>query len=236
MIIYGHRGAAAYAPENTMSSFFMGLQKGSNGLETDIQKTKDGILVLFHDDSLKRILNKAGKIQDFTFNDLCQYDYGVHFSQSYIGEKIVTLQDFLYYFSQRPINLALEIKQTGIGADVLDVLKHYTFKTSYTITSFEFDNLIQLRSLNDSVPLGYLTKSRDDISYCQLHKYKIEQLCLHAKYINKEIVCDANSNGISIRAWGVKDISDMENCVKSGVMGMTIDFPDVLVEYLKSNN
>lgn len=67
MINYAHRGASEYAPENTLSSFYMGLAQGANGIETDVQRTKDGVLVLFHDGTLDRATDKSGKLSDYTF-------------------------------------------------------------------------------------------------------------------------------------------------------------------------
>ena len=70
MINYAHRGASEYAPENTLSSFYLGMIQGANGIETDVHRTKDGVLVLFHDDTLDRVSDGVGKISDYTFEEL----------------------------------------------------------------------------------------------------------------------------------------------------------------------
>ena len=70
MINFAHRGASEYAPENTLSSFYLGLMQGANGIETDVQKTKDGVPILFHDETLDRVSNATGKICDFTYEEL----------------------------------------------------------------------------------------------------------------------------------------------------------------------
>ena len=70
MINYAHRGASEYAPENTLSSFYLGLMQGANGLETDVQKTRDGVLILFHDDTLDRVTDHTGKVSDYTWEEL----------------------------------------------------------------------------------------------------------------------------------------------------------------------
>lgn len=67
MVNYAHRGASEYAPENTLSSFYLGLLQGANGIETDVQRTKDGVLVLFHDDTLDRVTDGRGIISDYNF-------------------------------------------------------------------------------------------------------------------------------------------------------------------------
>ena len=70
MINYAHRGACEYAPENTLSSFYLGLLQGANGIETDVQLTKDGELVLFHDDTLDRVSDGTGRLCDYTLAQL----------------------------------------------------------------------------------------------------------------------------------------------------------------------
>ena len=67
---YAHRGASAYAPENTMSSFRKALEIGGNGIELDLQKTKDNKIVIFHDNTIDKKSNGIGKISDYTYNEL----------------------------------------------------------------------------------------------------------------------------------------------------------------------
>ena len=112
MINYAHRGASEYAPENTLSSFYLGLLQGANGIETDVQRTKDGILILFHDDMLERVTNSTGFISDYTFNELKRIKvYGESVSDFYDG--IVSLEEFLQRFSGYDINFAIELKSAN---------------------------------------------------------------------------------------------------------------------------
>ena len=67
---YAHRGASHYAPENTLMSFYLGMQMGANGIETDVHRTKDGVVVLFHDDTITRLTGKEGAIADYTLEEL----------------------------------------------------------------------------------------------------------------------------------------------------------------------
>ena len=69
-VVYAHRGASEYAPENTMSSFYLGLHMGANGIETDVRRTKDGTLVLFHDATLDRVCGVSGELTDYTYEEL----------------------------------------------------------------------------------------------------------------------------------------------------------------------
>ena len=101
MINYAHRGASERAPENTMAAFFLGLEMGANGIETDVQRTRDGRLVLFHDNVLTRIVpEESGAIADYDYAELMKFDFGSHKHPRYQGERIVLLEDFLRYPDQ----------------------------------------------------------------------------------------------------------------------------------------
>ena len=76
-INYAHRGASAYAPENTLAAFYMGWQMGANGIETDVQRTKDGVLVLFPDNELMRIAGRPEAIHDLIYVELLQIELGL---------------------------------------------------------------------------------------------------------------------------------------------------------------
>ena len=83
MINFAHRGASQYAPENTMAAFNLGVKMGADGIETDVQETSDGKLVLFHDSSLKRTLSIDGSIRDYTWKELSNFDAGIYKGASY---------------------------------------------------------------------------------------------------------------------------------------------------------
>ena len=93
-INYAHRGASAYAPENTLASFYLGCQMGANGVETDVQRTKDGALVLFHDNDLMRIAGRPEAIQDLTYQELLKIDFGEHMGERFRGEKFRRWRSF----------------------------------------------------------------------------------------------------------------------------------------------
>ena len=91
-IIHAHRGASAYAPENTLPAFRLALEQKADGIETDIHLTRDGRFVVCHDDEIARTSNGQGKIQDMTVEQLKQYDFGVKFGPAFAGTPIPTLK------------------------------------------------------------------------------------------------------------------------------------------------
>ena len=90
-----HRGASEYWPENTLSSFYAGIDMGADGVETDIQRTKDGVLVIFHDPTMERTTGQPGKIQDYTYDELTKFF--VHNEKYGRKDKIITFEEFLRF-------------------------------------------------------------------------------------------------------------------------------------------
>jgi glycerophosphoryl diester phosphodiesterase len=107
--LVAHRGAMAEAPENTKSSFDKALSYPIDGIELDVQITRDGIPVIFHDDKINKKANGTGRISDYTYSELCRFDWGSWFSESYRGEKVLSLKEVLTHYSFKT-HLFIEIK------------------------------------------------------------------------------------------------------------------------------
>lgn len=232
-INYAHRGASQYAPENTFASFYMGWQMGANGIETDVQSTKDGVLVLFHDDDLKRLTGREEKIRDMTYADLCLVDIGSHKGKQYAGERIPALAEFLHHFSGKGLHLALELKQAGIEKQVLDMVLPAWPHEQLIVTSFIWETLPAVRQIAPDIRTGYLTKRQDAELLTDMKKSGIWQYCPEGKTVTEETVKRFRDAGFSIRAWGVTDEAVMHRMLAMGVDGMTVNFPDKLQEALE---
>lgn len=236
IINYAHRGASEYAPENTFAAFYLGIEMGADGIETDVRRTKDGILVLFHDDSLARITGQSGSVSDYTYMELLEMDFGGYKHSKYQNEKIVSLEDFLKYYSAKQLSFAIELKGKGFEKETLDMVYKYMCSDKTTLTSFDLENLIVLRKCNNNVKLGYLTEFiNDDILTIQ-KDLNIQQICPKCELIDKEKVLYAKRRGFSVRCWGVSDIELMNKALDAEVDGMTVNFPDKLARALNNVN
>lgn len=228
-----HRGASEYAPENTFAAFYLGLEMGANGIETDIKRTKDGVLILFHDDTLERTTTGKGCVGQYIYEELMQLDAGKHKSDKYKDEKIVSLEDFLKYFGAKDLHFAVELKDSFVEEDTLTLIKRYSVENKVTITSFNFDNLIRTRELDKNIKIGYLTGEINIETIEKLKEIGANQICPSAKSLSLEKVQWAKAQGFTVRAWGVKDEKLMLHVLNCGVDGMTVNFPDKLAEALK---
>src|SRR5712692_1807017 len=156
MKVIGHRGAAGLAPENTFAGFDLALAMGVDGLETDVQRTKDGKLVLFHGDHLDKTTNGTGVLQEISWQELQQLDAGSWFVAKYAGERIPLLIDALESYGTRTY-FDLEVKQTGIELEVLNILEQLRLLDRITFTSQDFPTLCHIIEQNPLARVGYIT-------------------------------------------------------------------------------
>ncbi|MEH7235448.1 glycerophosphodiester phosphodiesterase [Bacillus sp. JJ1562] len=234
-MILAHRGASSYAPENTMAAFYKAIELGANGIELDLHATKDGKLVVHHDSTVNRISNGTGEVQDLTFSELRKLDFGSWFHDKYKGEKIVSFEEFLHYFSEKGLYLAIEIKGKHIEEEVLNVLSQYPVDYGLlTITSFDYSILKKVRQLDSNVRIGYLTDLVSDLNIQKMKAIQAQQFCVDVTKLTKDDVIKARNHSFDIRTWNTKNEELMKHAVECGVDGMTINFPDKLVEYLKN--
>lgn len=226
---YAHRGASEYLPENTLLAFYTGIYMGANGIETDVQRAKDGTLVLFHDDTLLRVTGQGGRVSDYTFEQLQQLDV----KKNGFTDKIVSLEDFLRHFAFRDITFAIELKGAGVEKDTADLLRKYGLERKAVVTSFELDYLKTFRAYAPEFQIGYLTESTDEAVLLQLKELGAEEYCPEAHLMTPELVAKWHDMGFRVRAWGVYNPDLMRHACSCGADGMTVNFPDLLTAHLK---
>ena len=226
---YAHRGASEYAPENTNLSFNLGIYMGANGIETDVQLTKDNIPVLFHDDTLERMTGQPGEISDYTYEELSEFLV----TKNNLSDKILKLEDFLKTFSFRDITFAIELKKTGTNKPVADLIRKYKIENKTVVTSFDFDEICALKKYAPELKAGFLTKDTSDELFKKLEENGIDEYCPEAQLCTKENVEKWHHTGFRVRAWGVYNEELMKSAYNAGVDGMTVNFPDKLSELIK---
>lgn len=230
-INYAHRGASAYAPENTMLAFRKGVALGANGIETDIRKTKDGVLVLFHDGSLLRLTGIEKAVSDLTYSELSALRIPSPDGTSY--DSVPTLAAFLDYAKDLPVSLALELKDVGTEPEVLQAAETSGVAERSIITSFSLGHIANVKALSPSQKVGLLTREVNDEILRKLRAVGAEQICPKADLLSPALVQKLHSAGFSVRAWGVPDEETMRRALSCGVDGMTVNFPDKLAACLR---
>ena len=230
---YAHRGASEYAPENTQPAFDLGLRMGANGIETDLQETKDGHLVLFHDDRIDNKSNGTGAIRDYTLDELLQLDFGSWKGEAFAGTKIMTFEEFAERYFRLDLTFAIELKVMGIAAKALEVIHRYGVAHKVFVSSFLFEALADARRVDASIRLTWLiTDAINAENIAKLRSIGGTQISPRASLATPESISLAKQAGLSVRLWGVSDPELMKQVCSLDTEGMTVNFPDKLTEYL----
>lgn len=228
-INYAHRGASHYAPENTMSSFRLGVEMGANGIELDLQKTKDGKIVIFHDDTIDNKSNGTGKIADYTYDELLQMDFGSWKDAKYAGEKIVLFEDFAKEFFPMNLTFAIELKVIGIEKEVVEIIRKYQMYENIYISSFMYEALENMSKIDANAKLSWLIEEKiSEENIAKLVAIHGCQICPEAESATAEDIKLAKEYGLEVRLWGVYNEEIMKHAYQLDTEGMTVNFPDKL--------
>lgn len=230
-IVYAHRGASQYCPENTLMSFYMGVRLGANGIETDVRRTLDGTLVLFHDETLERVTGAPGALADYTYEELQQLPV----RKNGLFDRIPTLEDFLHHFAWRDLTLAIELKADGIEEETAALIRRYGAEEKTVITAFEMDRLETMKRIAPTLPVGYLTKDTGDEILRRLLSFGGEEICPFGQDVTLEKVAAWHKMGLNVRPWGIKNEEIMQKVYDAGANGMTVNFPDLLIQYIEES-
>ena len=219
MMIYSHRGESKYAPENTMSAFYLSVLLNCDGIECDVRKTKDDKLVLIHDKTIDRTSNYNGKVSNLTLKQLNEFDFG---NKKYKGEKIVTLTDFLKYFSNKNIKIFLEIKEDGYEELLLKTLSNFNI-SNLTIISFKYDILEKMRKISDNIKLAWLIYDLSEHNIIDAKKIGIIELICISITLDKSDVKKILNNNLRVGVWGIKNVAELRRINSLGVDDIICD-------------
>lgn len=220
VLIVAHRGASAYEPENTVRSFEKAFQLGADFVELDVRLSRDGWLVVIHDDAVDRTTNGSGLVRDLTLKELKVLDAGK-------GEKIPTLKEVLELFRETKHRFFIEVKEPGLEEKLLETIIGYEAQDKVVITSFYHTVLKKIREKRKDIKCGA-------IFACQ--PVNPEKLAIAAKasillpklqYVNAEMVNRAHKNNLNIIPWPINDKKDARK-IDLDVDGIVTDKPDIL--------
>ena len=237
IINYAHRGASGYFPENTMLSFRKAIELGATGIETDVQMTSDGVLVLIHDEYVNRTTNGSGLVKDFSYADLNNLDAGSWYNKNYSSEKIPTAEQLIILAKSNNILLNLELKNDhviypGIEEKLIEMIYKYKYEDKIILSSFNHYSMVNCKQISKEIKTGLLYMAR--LYHPEVYCKHIGADALHPYFcsINKEIIDNAKKEGLLVNPFTVNDEVHMQNLIISGVDGLITNYPDRLKKLL----
>lgn len=237
-IIYAHRGAKGYRPENTMAAFKLAMEMGADGIETDIHLSKDGYLVLIHDEKIDRTTTKKGYIKDMTLDQIKLLDAGSKFSEEFAGEEIPTLEELIILTKNTNIILNIEIKNNKmnyprIEEKLIELIKKYKIEERVIISSFNHNTIYKIKELDENLKTGILY-SRNIKRPIRFAK-NIRANALHPKHkrVDFKLMIKAKLMGLEINTFTINNTKQMNKMFKYRVDGIITDYPDKAIEFRK---
>lgn len=234
MLNIAHRGFSGKYPENTMLAFEKAIEAGADGIELDVHLTKDGEIVVIHDERVDRTSDGEGYIVDFTYEELSKFDASASFAGVYGFNKIPTLRE--YFELVKPVEgfiTNIELKTSineypGIEKAVLELIDEFNLEDRIIISSFNHYSIMRTKELNPRIKCGFLESSWI-YNFGEYTKTRGLE-CVHPHFIslNKESVAEIKSNGININTWTVNKEADVERLYSLGVDAVISNYPDMV--------
>ena len=184
-----HRGASAYAPENTISAFDRALGLGASHVELDVHLSRDGQVVVIHDELLDRTTNGSGPVASHTWEQLQSLDAGAWFGPEFAGAGIPTLEQVLERF-QEQFHFHIEIKgeTDNLAQRTIDLVRRYGLEDKVTITSFREEPLRETREYAPALLTGWLVPEATEGVVSQARELGLSSLCPRADTVTPELV------------------------------------------------
>lgn len=234
IINYAHRGASGYFPENTMLAFEKAVEMGATGIETDVQMTRDGILVLIHDEEVDRTTNGIGLVKDYTYSQLCMLDAGYNYSIRFKGINVPSLVELIEFSKGKNLILNLEIKNNeiqypNIEEKIVELVERHGVRDKVIVSSFNHYSLVKVKKLSKKLKIGLLYMA--GLYHPELYAKRLKADALHPYFpaVNSpEIINSIKESKILINPYTINDIATMIQFVDYGVDGIITNYPDKL--------
>jgi len=222
--IIGHRGAPADEPENTLRSFRRALAVGVAAVELDVQLTKDGRLVVIHDETLDRTTNGRGPVQDFTLAELKRLDAGR-------GESVPSLEE-VFDLVQGQAHLMVELKQPEAAGALLDFFQARRAFEFATVISFWHPAVKALKETEPRLNTGVLMVGCPADPVGLARAARADTLALNYRYVNRDLVDAAHQQDIKVMVWNIDDPETLQPYLAMNLDAICTNRPGEIIAYL----
>ncbi|MCL6547567.1 MAG: glycerophosphodiester phosphodiesterase [Alicyclobacillus sp.] len=230
--VIAHRGASGHAPENTLAAFRLAVEQGADGLELDVQRTRDGALVVCHDATIDRTTDGRGRIADLTLAELRRHSAGAWYDPAFAAERIPTLEEVLEVVPDGML-LNIEIKHgpdrfPGIAEQVADAVRSCGKALDVLISSFDHACLLDVQGAWPGVRIGVLYEAYlvDPWRYVRSIGLAASSVHPHWAFTWPEFVAAARREGMAVYPWGMVTDEEVRRMAEAGVDGVIVNHPD----------
>lgn len=218
-IILGHRGSPNNARENTIESFRIALDEGADGVELDVQITRDGVPVVFHDDEFAT----GEKIGELTFAEMREVMHG-------LGAHVHTLDEVLRELAGKGF-VNIEVKTHRSEAEIVAIARKAMPKETFLFSSFLPEVVATYRKLASDVPAIWIVAEEMSLEHALdvVHKINGSGIAFYHELITAELAGFFKIHNVPLFTWTVNDLAEFRRVIELGVSGVITDEPGLLV-------
>jgi glycerophosphoryl diester phosphodiesterase len=230
--LIAHRGASGHAPENTMAAFKLALEMGAKAIELDVHLSRDGELVVIHDEDLKRVAGRKTRVGQLPAKELAHTDVGSWFHKRFSGEGVPRLED-VFELCDGKAELHVELKKgsklyPGIEDKVCRLIERRKAWDTTLVSSFDHAALRKVRSLDRLVRLGYLLGLTPTAkAYPEMSELDAESLNCSLWQADAAKVRACRKRGLRVLVYTVNTAAQLAKLAKLGVDGVFTNFPEI---------
>ncbi|WP_342505682.1 glycerophosphodiester phosphodiesterase [Sporosarcina sp. FSL K6-2383] len=241
MDIYAHRGSSGTHPENTIAAFIEATRLPIHGVEFDVHLTKDGELVVIHDETIDRTSSGTGFVKDMTLAELQSFDFGSWFSSEFKGQKIPTLHEVLQVFADTTHHLNIELKSDifpydGMVKKVIALISEMDLDSRVVLSSFDHGAIRTAKQLAPHIEAAALVMEVlvEPLDY--IHAIPADALHLFFPAALRPSIRQVLEVGTTVRTFTVNEEQYAQALLDVGVAAIFTDFPEKMLTYLNKNS
>lgn len=233
--IIAHRGVCKNVPENTLPAFDLAIQNGADAIEFDLRRTRDGVLIAFHDRTLKRLTGKhcqvrEAQISDLTYRHLCQVPLGIATSPAYRTSSVCTPEEIFSHYKGRT-RFHLDLKIAGIETQLISLIQTYGLEEVCELTSKDARVLKRIKQTDPRLTTFLLISSPHSLlsliksSLSGKIPAEIDGYSIKSCYVTSSLVRRLHRHGKTVYVWTVNSASEVQRMYNLGVDGIITDVP-----------
>jgi glycerophosphoryl diester phosphodiesterase len=253
-LVIAHRGGPSLGPESTLYTFRKAVKLGVDVLEMDVRSTRDGQLIILHDDTVSRTTNATGPAQNYTLVDLKKLDAahrwspdnGQTFPLRNKGVQIPTLSEVFEAFPQTKLNLEIKEARSSTIQSLCRLIRDHQMTSNVVVASFDTDSLKEFRRLCPQVATSAgasearlffgLQKAYLEAAYSPVVQVlQVPEALGDLRIVNKRFIDAAHARNMRVQVWLANDVTSMQRLLELGVDGIMTDYPQRLMEVLKQH-
>ncbi|GGE76685.1 glycerophosphodiester phosphodiesterase [Priestia taiwanensis] len=229
-LIFAHRGVKSTHPENTMIAFKEAVNVGADGIELDVQLSKDGEIIVIHDETLDRTTTGKGAVQDYTLEELKQIDAGEKFNTVFKGETIPTLREVFEWATTNKLLLNVELKNDVIHYNELEekviaLIEEFELHSRIILSSFNHQSIAKLSTLAPELEHALLYEEKENEIVQNIHQNRANGFHPNFKWLTEEMIKEVQQAGFIVRPYTVNNMADVQRMIDYGVDVIITDYP-----------